>query len=150
MTLINTLIIGIITLVAGMHPLHLSVCNIDIKILKEKKASRKEPEHMQIEREGEILLQNVQGDYLVCLDRGGRLLDSIALAEQVERWKMQSQKNLTFVIGGNLGLSAELLTRADFVLSLSPMTFTHDMTRLILLEQLYRACTIMAGEKYHK
>ena len=77
-------------------------------------------------------------------------MDSPTLAKQIERWEMQGLKKISFVIGGPLGLSAAILKKADFILSLSPMTFTHDMTRLLLLEQLYRACTIKAGEKYHK
>jgi len=95
-------------------------------------------------------MQNAEGPYLVCLDRTGKQMDSTELAAQMERWEMQGQKKITFVIGGPLGLSATILKKADLVLSLSPMTFTHDMTRLLLLEQLYRACTIKAGEKYHK
>jgi len=63
---------------------------------------------------------------------------------------MQAQKKVSFVIGGPLGLSPDCLKRADLVLSLSRLTLTHEMTRLFLLEQLYRACTIKAGEKYHK
>jgi 23S rRNA (pseudouridine1915-N3)-methyltransferase len=77
-------------------------------------------------------------------------MDSLDLAAQVESWAMQGQKKITFIIGGPLGLSPAILTNADLILSLSPMTFTHEMTRLLLLEQLYRACTIRAGEKYHK
>ena len=75
---------------------------------------------------------------------------SIALAKQIGRWEMQGLKEISFVIGGPLGLSKTILKKADLLLSLSPMTFTHDMTRLLLLEQLYRAYTIKAGEKYHK
>ena len=123
---------------------------VDIKILKEKGIKKGEPENVRMEKEGELLLQHVQDTYLVCLDRGGDRLDSPGLAGRLERWEMQSRKKITFVIGGPLGLSQEILSRADLRLSLSPMTFTHDMTRLLLLEQLYRACTIRAGEKYHK
>jgi len=122
----------------------------DIKILKETRIKKGEPENLLIEKESEILLQSAQGSYLVCLDRTGRQMDSLELAAQVERWEMLGQKKITFIIGGHLGLSPAILAKADLVLSLSPMTFTHEMTRLLLLEQLYRACTIKAGEKYHK
>jgi len=122
----------------------------DIRTLKEKRINRGESENVLIEKDSEILLQSVQGSYLVCLDRSGRQMDSLELAAQIERWEMQGQKKITFVIGGPLGLSPAILTKADLVLSLSPMTFTHEMTRLLLLEQLYRAGTIKAGEKYHK
>ena len=122
----------------------------DIKILKEKKPQKGEPENILIERESEVLLQSAQGSFLVCLDRTGRQLDSLELAAQVERWEMQGQKKITFIIGGHLGLSPDILARADLVFSLSRLTLTHEMSRLLLLEQLYRACTIKAGEKYHK
>jgi 23S rRNA (pseudouridine1915-N3)-methyltransferase len=122
----------------------------DIKTLKEKKLKKGESEKARIEKDSETLLQSSQGSQLVCLDRTGRQMDSLELAAQVENWAMQGQKKITFIIGGPLGLSKETLTKADLVLSLSPMTFTHEMTRLLLLEQLYRACTIRAGEKYHK
>jgi len=122
----------------------------DIKILKEKKPQKGEPENILIERESEVLLQSAQGTFLVCLDRTGRQLDSLELAAQVERWEMQCQKKITFIIGGHLGLSPAVLSRADLVFSLSRLTLTHEMSRLLLVEQLYRACTIKAGEKYHK
>ena len=124
--------------------------NVEIKTVKEGRVKKGEPDKLLIERESEILLKNAQGAYLVCLDRNGRQMDSPALAKQIERWEMQGIKKICFVIGGSLGLSAAILQKADLVLSFSPMTFTHDMSRLLLLEQLYRACTIKAGEKYHK
>ena len=123
---------------------------VEIKTVKEGRIKKGEPENLLIERESETLMQNAEGSYLVCLDRTGQQMDSTELAAQMERWEMQGPKKITFVIGGPLGLSATILKKADLVLSLSPMTFTHDMTRLLLLEQLYRACTIKAGEKYHK
>jgi len=123
---------------------------VEIKTVKEGKLKKGEPENLQVERESETLMQNVQGSYLVCLDRIGKQMDSPALAKLIDHWEMQGLKKISFVIGGPLGLSATILKKADLILSLSPMTFTHDMTRLLLLEQLYRACTIKAGEKYHK
>jgi 23S rRNA (pseudouridine1915-N3)-methyltransferase len=72
------------------------------------------------------------------------------LADLVDRWEQQGVKQVSFLIGGASGLSPEVIREADLLLSLSKMTFTHDMTRLFLLEQLYRAFTIKAGEKYHK
>jgi 23S rRNA (pseudouridine1915-N3)-methyltransferase len=122
----------------------------DIKILKEKKGRKGEADLLQIERDSDILGRNAAGSYLVCLDPAGRKLDSLELAACLKDWEMQGHKKITFIIGGHLGLAADLLARADLVLSLSPMTFTHEMSRLLLLEQLYRACTIKAGEKYHK
>jgi 23S rRNA (pseudouridine1915-N3)-methyltransferase len=123
---------------------------VEIKTLKEGKAPKGVPENLLIEKESEKLMQNSQGSYLVCLDRTGKQMDSLELAKQMERWEMQGIKKISFAIGGHLGLSSAILYKADLVLSFSPMTFTHEMSRLLLLEQLYRACTIKAGEKYHK
>ncbi len=122
----------------------------DIKTLKEQKIKKGESEAVLIEKESEILLQNAHGAYLVCLDRTGKQMDSLELAALVEAWEMQGRKKITFIIGGPLGLSSAILAKADLVLSLSAMTFTHEMARLLLMEQLYRVCTIKAGEKYHK
>jgi 23S rRNA (pseudouridine1915-N3)-methyltransferase len=123
---------------------------VEIKTLKEGKAQKGVPENLLIEKESEKLMQNSQGSYLVCLNRTGKQMDSLELAKQMERWEMQGIKKISFAIGGHLGLSSAILYKADLVLSFSPMTFTHEMSRLLLLEQLYRACTIKAGEKYHK
>ena len=123
---------------------------VEIKTVKEGRIKKGEPENFLIEEESEKLMQSVQGSYLISLDRTGIQMDSLTLAKQMERWEMQGLKKISFAIGGHLGLSAKILKKSDFVLSLSPMTFTHEMTRMLLLEQLYRACTIKAGEKYHK
>jgi 23S rRNA (pseudouridine1915-N3)-methyltransferase len=123
---------------------------VETKIVKEAKIFKGEPDTLLIEKESEVLMQNIGGDYLICLDRTGRQIDSLELAKHLERWEMRGIKKISLVIGGHLGLSEAILHKADLVISLSPMTFTHEMTRMLLLEQLYRACTIKAGEKYHK
>ncbi len=103
------------------------------------------------EQEGKLLLANIPaGAFTVVLDPRGRQFASEELARHVERWQQQGVKKVCFVIGGAVGLSDAVLREADLVVSLSRMTFTHDMTRLFLVEQLYRAFTIKAGEKYHK
>jgi 23S rRNA (pseudouridine1915-N3)-methyltransferase len=86
----------------------------------------------------------------VALDRRGRMLSSEDLAERIRELQNRSVEEACFVIGGPSGLCDAAVRSSDFVLSLSPMTFTHEMTRLILLEQLYRAFTILGHEKYHK
>jgi 23S rRNA (pseudouridine1915-N3)-methyltransferase len=88
-------------------------------------------------------------DYVIALDRSGKAYDSAGLAARIEKLSL-TRDRLTFVIGGPLGLSEGLLEEAHEIHSLSRMTFTHEMSRLILLEQLYRAFTIIRGEKYHK
>ena len=123
---------------------------VEIKTIKETKIRKGESENLLVEKESQSLLQNVSGDYLVCLDRAGKHPDSPGLAKHMERWEMQGIKKISFVIGGPLALSKTILDKADFILSLSPMTFTHEMARLILLAQLYRACPLPAGAKYHK
>lgn len=90
-----------------------------------------------------------KGAFTVALDIKGRMLDSPGLAEMMIDLETKGVRDLSMVIGGASGLAPEIIKRADKRLSLSPMTFTHDMARLILLEQIYRACTINAGEPYH-
>jgi 23S rRNA (pseudouridine1915-N3)-methyltransferase len=101
--------------------------------------------------ESERIASAVPGDsHLVVLDRGGKQLSSEALAIWWQELERRGCRKLCFVVGGVLGFSAELRRQAQTLLSLSKMTFTHEMSRLILTEQLYRACTIMRGEKYHR
>lgn len=101
--------------------------------------------------EAEQLLEAAQGtSILVALDPHGILPTSEELAAQCTSWEEQGAGQVCFLIGGHLGLHDKILQQAHFTLSLSPLTFTHEMTRLILLEQLYRAWTIKAGHNYHK
>ncbi|MBW1783830.1 MAG: 23S rRNA (pseudouridine(1915)-N(3))-methyltransferase RlmH [Deltaproteobacteria bacterium] len=88
-------------------------------------------------------------DHVIALDLRGKAYDSEGLADLIEQLS-QSRKQLCFVIGGPLGLSKEILDTAGEIVSLSKLTLTHEMSRLVLLEQLYRAQTIIKGEKYHK
>jgi 23S rRNA (pseudouridine1915-N3)-methyltransferase len=88
-------------------------------------------------------------DHIIALDLKGKEYDSEGLAALIEQLS-QTPKRICFVIGGPLGLSKEVLDRAAHTVSLSRLTLTHEMSRLILLEQLYRAHTIIKGEKYHK
>jgi 23S rRNA (pseudouridine1915-N3)-methyltransferase len=97
--------------------------------------------------EGVKILKAAGSDYVVVLDVGGRELSSEEFALFL---KKNLDENLAFVIGGAEGLSGPVTERADYRLSLSKMTYTHEMTRLIFLEQLYRAFAINAGRKYHK
>lgn len=123
---------------------------IKIRTLKVK-GCKNSNEMVLKEQESALLLDNIPaGAYIVALDSRGQLLTSEELAKLVERWEQQGLRKISFIIGGPLGLTQGALRKADLSLSLSPMTFTHDMTRMLLLEQLYRAYTIKAGEKYHK
>jgi 23S rRNA (pseudouridine1915-N3)-methyltransferase len=88
--------------------------------------------------------------YPIALDVGGVRWSSEDLASATKKWEISGRNHLTFIIGGDLGLSEEVLTRCPLKLSLSPLTFTHQMARMILLEQIYRAEKINRGEPYHK
>ncbi len=102
-------------------------------------------------REGEAILRAIRpGDHVIALTIPGRQWDSPALARHLEDLSARGQGELVFVIGGSLGLSPEVLARADEELSMSVMTFPHQLARVMLLEQLYRCCRITAGERYHK
>jgi 23S rRNA (pseudouridine1915-N3)-methyltransferase len=103
------------------------------------------------EEQGKILLQAVPpGATIVVLDAQGQQFSSEGFARKIDQWEMQGIKQVCYLIGGPEGHAAEVLAAADLLLSLSKMTFTHDMARLLLVEQLYRAYTIKAGEQYHK
>lgn len=117
------------------------------RTLKEKKSGNR----ADIIQEGKQLLEAVPGGWLVvALDSRGRQYTSENFAEVISGWEQRGVKGVCYLIGGPTGLSKEVLTRADMSLSLSKMTFTHDMVRMLLMEQIYRAYTIKGGEKYHK
>ena len=101
-------------------------------------------------QEGQRLLRQVpEGSYLVVLDVYGRQASSEELAAKISQLGLSGRSSITFLIGGAFGLSDEVRQAADFRLSFSPMTFTHQMIRLLLVEQIYRAFKINRGEKYH-
>lgn len=100
--------------------------------------------------EGEVLLKEItSSDYLVLLDENGKEFSSRGFALFIESKQNASVKQMIIVIGGAYGFSEEVYKRADAKLSLSKMTFSHQMVRLFFIEQLYRAFTILKGEKYH-
>ena len=102
-------------------------------------------------KEGERILQKLPGSsFVVALAIDGRMLDSVELSRQMERWNVNGISHITFVIGGSLGLSPQVLERADMKLSFSKMTFPHQLMRVILLEQVYRSYMIRSGAHYHK
>ena len=88
-------------------------------------------------------------DYLVCLDEHGKQFSSIQFAEFLNKRMVSGSKRLVFLIGGPFGIDSSVLNKASYVLSLSEMTFTHQMIRLLFNEQLYRAFSILKNEKYH-
>lgn len=111
-------------------------------------ASLSEPEMKK--KEGEIILAALKKeDYLVLLDERGKQMSSEGLASFIQSRANESVKNIVFLIGGAYGVSEDVMQRANYKWSLSQLVFPHQLVRLILAEQVYRACTIIRNEKYH-
>lgn len=120
-----------------------------ITIIPELKNTKSLSEEQQKEREGEQILQKIQSsDTVVLLDEHGKEFRSIEFADWINK-KQNIARRLVFVIGGPYGFSDAVYKRANELISLSKMTFSHQMVRMIFTEQLYRACTIIKGEPYH-
>lgn len=121
-------------------------------------ADEKAPEHLseaEMEevkwKEGERILSHLSEDtYIITLEISGRMLNSEQLAAKIDELSTYGKSKLAFIIGGSLGLSKEVQKQSDLALSFSKMTFPHQLMRLILLEQIYRAYRINRGEPYHK
>ena len=122
----------------------------EMKIIPDIKSTKNLSEEQQKEKEGEVILQQIlTSDELILLDEQGIEVSSIDFARFLEKKMISGIKRLVFVIGGPYGFSGIVYSRATGKMSLSKMTFSHQMVRLIFLEQLYRAFTIMKGEPYH-
>ncbi|MBO6159833.1 MAG: 23S rRNA (pseudouridine(1915)-N(3))-methyltransferase RlmH [Firmicutes bacterium] len=103
------------------------------------------------ETEGKRILQKIpDGAYVITLEIEGRQMDSVSLSRLIDTREREGKSHLVFVIGGSLGLSPDVIRRADYHLSFGPMTFPHQLMRVMLMEQLYRAFKIQAGQPYHK
>lgn len=124
-----------------------------IEVADEKtpdKASAVEEEQIK-EREAQRILAKLKPDSYVCtLEIAGKELSSVELADWIEKSAISGRSQISFVIGGSLGLHASVLSRSDFALSFSKMTFPHQLMRVILSEQIYRAFRIINNEPYHK
>jgi 23S rRNA (pseudouridine1915-N3)-methyltransferase len=104
----------------------------------------------QIKKEGEAIRSKlVKGDFLILLDERGKSLSSIQFAESLDSLFQSSSKRIVFVIGGPYGLDKDLRREASSIISLSKMTFSHQLVRLLFVEQLYRALSILGGLPYH-
>lgn len=129
-------------------------CTLSIIEVNDEKApeslSDKEMEIVK-EKEGERILSKIpQNSFIISLEIVGKQLSSDDLSKKMEKLMVSGINDITFIIGGSLGLSKEVLSRSHFKLSFSKMTFPHQLMRLILLEQIYRGFRIMKGEPYHK
>jgi 23S rRNA (pseudouridine1915-N3)-methyltransferase len=129
-------------------------CTLEMVEVPDEKApenlSTKEEEQIKL-REGAGILKHIKDStYVIALEINGTNLSSESLAGLIENLGIEGTSNLAFVIGGSLGLSPEVLSRANYKLSFSKMTFPHQLMRLILIEQIYRGFRIINGEPYHK
>ncbi|MDU1889704.1 MAG: 23S rRNA (pseudouridine(1915)-N(3))-methyltransferase RlmH [Dysgonomonas sp.] len=122
----------------------------EIQIIPDLKNTKSLTMEQQKEKEGELILKNLQaGDYLVLLDDKGKEYTSMQFASYIEKKTHTVNKRLVFLIGGPYGFSSTIYNKANEKLTLSRMTFSHQMVRLIFVEQLYRAMTILNNEPYH-
>jgi 23S rRNA (pseudouridine1915-N3)-methyltransferase len=123
---------------------------VDWVIIPPVKNAASLSEQEQKKKEGENILQLLsKDDYLVVLEERGKQINSVALADFLQSRANESTRLLIFLIGGAYGLDEAVLQRANYKWSLSPLVFPHQLVRLILSEQVYRACTILKNEKYH-
>ena len=129
-------------------------CRLEVIQVADEKTpdGASEAQERQIkEKEGSrILAQIKDGAYVITLAVQGTMLSSEQLASKLNKLGVDGQSQIVLIIGGSLGLSDEVLKRADYHLSFSPMTFPHQLMRVILLEQIYRSYRIISGEPYHK
>jgi len=127
------------------HYVHFS--HIEIQSIKN---SKNLSVNEQMDKEASLIKkQIINGDYIVLLDEKGKLYDSINFSNKIQSYMMKSYKRIVFIIGGPYGFSDKLYSISNEKLSLSKMTFSHQMVRLFFVEQLYRAFTIIRNEKYH-
>lgn len=129
-------------------------CRLEVVQVADEKTpdgAGKQLEEQIKEKEGKRLLAKIRPDaYVIALAVQGQMLDSVELARKLEGLGVGGVSHVVFVIGGSLGLSEEVLARADDQLSFSKMTFPHQLMRVILLEQIYRSYRIIGNEPYHK
>lgn len=121
----------------------------EIITIPELKNTKHLTEQQQKQMEGELIIKQLQPTYtIVLLDEKGHEFRSIEMARWLEQ-KQQSSRRLVFIIGGPYGFSQDVYSKANELISLSKLTFSHQMVRMIFTEQLYRSCTIIKGEPYH-
>jgi 23S rRNA (pseudouridine1915-N3)-methyltransferase len=129
-------------------------CSLEIIELADEKTPDNASEVMEElikNKEGERILKALkEGSYCIALAIEGAMLSSEELADKIDSLGVSGTSHITFIIGGSLGLSAEVIKRVDYKLSFSKMTFPHQLMRMILLEQIYRSYRIMTNQPYHK
>lgn len=127
-------------------------CKAQVVELPEAKTSGEKDGEIRkaLEREGAAMLSYMEGAYNIAMCVEGKEMDSPALAQKLQQIALQGGSRVNFLIGGSYGLAEEVKARSQLRLSVSPMTFPHQLFRVMLLEQIYRACTINGNIKYHK
>ena len=121
-----------------------------LEIIPDIKNSKNLSEFQQKQKEGELILSKLNNtDVLILLDENGKQLDSVSFSSYLQKYMNTGIKQLVFVIGGPYGFSEDIYKKANGKLSLSKMTFSHQMIRLFFIEQLYRGFTILKNEPYH-
>ncbi|NLX18408.1 MAG: 23S rRNA (pseudouridine(1915)-N(3))-methyltransferase RlmH [Desulfobulbus sp.] len=123
---------------------------VELPVLREQRHRKTADDVIRAAEAAQLLGQATTASLCLALDPNGVMVNSDEMADMLSQWRLQGLGTICFFIGGHLGLHSSVVDRADQILSLSRLTFTHEMTRMILLEQLYRASTIIAGHKYHK
>ena len=122
----------------------------EFEIIPDLKNVKNLSEEQQKQKEGELIISKLSNtDLLILLDENGKQYDSVDFSEQLQKYMNSGIKQLVFVIGGPYGFSPEVYNKANGKISLSKMTFSHQMIRLFMIEQLYRAFTILRNEPYH-
>ncbi|MBL7917941.1 MAG: 23S rRNA (pseudouridine(1915)-N(3))-methyltransferase RlmH [Bacteroidia bacterium] len=125
-------------------------CALDVITINVPKNVRQKSEKEQKNEEAKLILKQLKpADFVVLLDENGKQINSVAFSQFINQKQNAGTKRLVFIIGGPFGFDELIYERANYKLGLSLMTFSHQMVRLFFVEQLYRAYTILAGEKYH-
>lgn len=124
--------------------------HLPVEILEVRKGRGSRPEDVMASEEAKLRSKTPDGALTVAMSEEGRGLSSVELAQEVNRWMVEGRQHVVFYIGGAHGLASTLKREAKLQWSLSKMTFPHDLARMLLWEQLYRALTIIRGEPYHK
>jgi 23S rRNA (pseudouridine1915-N3)-methyltransferase len=124
--------------------------NFKIEVIPSLKNAKNLTDSILKQKEGEMLLSKISNtDYLVVLDENGKQFTSVEFSSNLQGYMNAGHKRVVFMVGGAFGFSTQVYERANAKMSLSKMTFSHQMIRLLFVEQLYRAMTILKGEKYH-
>ena len=125
-------------------------CKFQIVEIPELKNTKSLSEEQQKEKEAELILQKITTtDHVILLDEQGKQFTSIEFSKEINKWMNQSVSSVVFLIGGPYGFDQKIKNRANAEISLSKMTFSHQMVRLFFVEQIYRAYSILKGEPYH-